>query len=248
MIISHKYKFIFIKTRKTAGTSIETYLSPLCEEDDIFTSVGKEKATKKHTERNYKGLFNPFSGANDIDTVFENIIQLGAQYIAPYKVARHHAKFYNHIPAILVRTRVPKKVWKNYYKFCIERDYLDKSVSHYHHLKKRCNRYYNRELSVQDYIDNNEFCLNYPQYTDTNGNVVVNYIGKYENLNDELSFIFDELGIPFSGSLNVYAKSKKRKDRRPPEEFFTGEQKQVLKDAYEKEIKILENWRKNNVR
>ncbi len=33
MLVSHKHKFIFIKTKKTAGTSIEEYLSRFCEKD-----------------------------------------------------------------------------------------------------------------------------------------------------------------------------------------------------------------------
>ena len=37
MIISHKYKFIFIKTRKTAGSSVEKYLSSYLGPTDICT-------------------------------------------------------------------------------------------------------------------------------------------------------------------------------------------------------------------
>ena len=39
MTISHKYNFIFIKTLKTAGTSLEIYLSQMCGNGDIVTPI-----------------------------------------------------------------------------------------------------------------------------------------------------------------------------------------------------------------
>ena len=39
MIISHKNKFIYIKARKVAGTSVEIALSALCGKDDIITPI-----------------------------------------------------------------------------------------------------------------------------------------------------------------------------------------------------------------
>ena len=42
MIICHEHKFIFIKTRKTAGTSIETALSMFCGESDSLTYLPSE--------------------------------------------------------------------------------------------------------------------------------------------------------------------------------------------------------------
>ncbi len=52
-LISFKYNFIFIKTRKTAGTSIEIDLSRLLEPAAIVTPIGP--ASAGHQPRNYHG-------------------------------------------------------------------------------------------------------------------------------------------------------------------------------------------------
>src|ERR1044072_9375465 len=41
MIVSHEHKFIFLKTKKTAGTSIELALSALCDERDVITPLAE---------------------------------------------------------------------------------------------------------------------------------------------------------------------------------------------------------------
>ncbi len=40
MIISHSHKFIFIKSYKTAGTSVEAAISQYCSGDDVVTPLG----------------------------------------------------------------------------------------------------------------------------------------------------------------------------------------------------------------
>jgi hypothetical protein len=42
MIVSHAHRFVFLKTRKTAGTSVEIALSRHCGPDDIITPLVEE--------------------------------------------------------------------------------------------------------------------------------------------------------------------------------------------------------------
>lgn len=61
MIVSHEHKFIFVKTRKTAGTSVEVFLEPLCGEQDVVTPVSpayQDAETATHRPRNYEGFRN----------------------------------------------------------------------------------------------------------------------------------------------------------------------------------------------
>jgi hypothetical protein len=56
MIISHKHRLIFIKTQKTAGTSIEVLLSGACGEGDVVTPIFPH--VPPHRARNHLRFFN----------------------------------------------------------------------------------------------------------------------------------------------------------------------------------------------
>ena len=73
MIISHKHQFIFIKTRKTAGTSIEIALAPYCSEMDVLTPIYAGDTKKYHYQaRNHQGFINHSSAISVKENVPEN--------------------------------------------------------------------------------------------------------------------------------------------------------------------------------
>lgn len=218
MIISHKYKFIFIKTRKTAGTSIEVFLSQFCGKNDVLTPIYPH--VEPHIARNYRGIYNIFD---------EGTLSIKQIYAKLYE----RNKFYNHIPASLVKKRVSKKIWNNYFKFCVDRNPWDKTISQYHNM----NHTQGGKLSFEEYINNRRFPYNYPLYTEGDV-VIVDQILKYETLMDDLSSVFSKLGIPFSGTLGVKAKSEYRKDKTPYQQVYTEEQRKIVEEFFKKEIDL----------
>jgi hypothetical protein len=194
MIISHKYRFIFIKTIKTAGTSIEAYLSPHCDERDIVTP-----------------LIPPVEG----------------------HIPRNHGSFYNHYSAWGARQVIDPAIWKDYFKFCVERNPWDKTVSDFSMNNARAGN----RFEFQDYFSRGRFCRSWELYTDDDGSLLVNRVLHYENLNQELGDVFSDLGIPWSGNLDVWAKSGHRVDRKPYQEWYSPEQAAVVAKVFAEEIK-----------
>jgi hypothetical protein len=59
MIISHSHKFIFVKSAKTAGTSLESALSHSCSGDDIVTPLGDYRVNRDEAGNWVHKAMNP---------------------------------------------------------------------------------------------------------------------------------------------------------------------------------------------
>ncbi len=220
MIISHQFRFIFIKTTKTAGTSLEIFLAEQGGPRDVVTPI--EPPVPPHRPRHFEGWWNPLpeliDGVTDPRQTFRELL------------ARR--KYYNHMPARLVRARAGAPAWNKYFKFCVERNPWDKTLSHYHMLRSRAGG----DLSFDQYLAQGRLPVNFGKYTDGAGRLLVDEVLRYENLNEELARVCARLGLPFSGSLDPGAKSEMRTDRRPYREVYTDAQREIVARAFAREI------------
>ena len=146
MIISQRHRFIFIKTLKTAGTSLEVYLSDVCGDEDVVTPIYPPVAG--HRARNYRGLFNP------LPEVAEG---RGRGVRSSARSLWRGERFRNHLPAYKARARISRRIWEQYTTFCVERNPWDKTLSHYHMVAKR----EGGGLTLDRYLDRGALCYNY---------------------------------------------------------------------------------------
>lgn len=227
MIVSHKYRFIFIKTAKTAGTSIEIALSKYLGENDVITSVSAPD------EMIRRQLGSP--GPQNFRVPFHqhSVRELpGAIFFGRRK------RFYNHMSAAEVRNLIGDHVWNSYYKFCFERNPFDRVISLYYWCHKSEPR-----PSLAEFLDGPEISLltsrGLSLYTNTTGHIVVDRVGLYESLLQDLEDIRKSIGIPEPLNLPL-AKASHRTDKRPYYELIDSACREKIEARFRSEMELFD--------
>ena len=226
MIISHNYKFIFIKTNKTAGTSIELALSKYCGPRDIITPITPIDERLRNS-LGYPGPQNYLAPLSDYTLRdWAKLILKGVR----------KKRFYSHIPAQTIKQYIQQNIWDDYYKFCFERNPWDRIISLYYWRYKSEPR-----PTIAEFLDSGIPMFlrkrGYNLYT-INDHVVVDRICRFENISKEIETVRMRLGIPDKLEL-PQAKSNTRKDKRSYREIINHNDRNKIEQLLDKEFDLL---------
>ena len=125
MIVSRRHRFVFIKTRKTASTSVEVYLRRFCGPADIVTPVTpideRDAVAQGLAPRNY-------SDDKALEARYADLARDGRLDAA---AALHEApfRFRNHMSAAAIREAIGARDFDASLVFSIERHPYDKAIS-----------------------------------------------------------------------------------------------------------------------
>jgi hypothetical protein len=187
VIISHEHRFIFVKTRKTAGTSIELYLERLAGADAVVTRIQPEEPG--HTPRNWQRFYNPLPEAR-LDLLGSGFGGVHRGWRPFLGDLRRRRAFRSHMPAELIRARVGKRTWDEYFTFCFERDPCSKSISMY--------RWMTRDRpsppSFEEWALTRALPTDWSKYT-IDGRVAVDFVGRFEDLEGDLARALAHVGL-----------------------------------------------------
>lgn len=190
MVISHQHRFIFVKTKKSAGTSIEILLSNLAGADAVVTPTTPPEAG--HEPRNWRRWFNPIPEARWMLAGHGPVpASHGLRRLA--RDLRARRAFYSHMALDVARLRCAAAC-AGYYTFCFERNPWDKAVSHYFWQRSRLSLR-GAFPTFDEWIQAGNLRSDWRLYA-RRDEILVDTVGRYENLSRDLAEILTRLGLP----------------------------------------------------
>jgi hypothetical protein len=217
MLVSHRKKFIFVKTGKTAGTSVEVFFEKYCfpENEWIFSHARDE-------------YINPLSG------------------IVGYRGAgKDDVKFYNHMPASKLRTEIGEDIWEHYFKFTIIRNPFDKMVSAFFHFEKSQNpdKYSMDNLTdiqrFRNWVSDGGKILDRDIYL-INGKVAVDYFIRFESLKEDIETVCQKLQLDYDLADLPTLKSEHRDRTIKLKDFYDTPTEKIVRELFKFEIEYFD--------
>lgn len=231
MIVSYEHNYIFIKTGKVAGTSVEMALSRFCGPRDIVTPIyPPDEIERKPPARHAQN----FSTDPALERQHADLADR-ADLDALWKVQRElqgKTIYTNHMAASNIREKIGDAFWRSAFKFTIERHPYERVIStalwwiyDYQGTVDTSPEILNRAINVS--ID-----MLTPGTRYMIDNVVaVDRILRYETLGEDLASIADRVGGDISESL-PRAKSGIRQPHHSVANLLSTEQKRRIAERH----------------
>lgn len=199
MIVSHTHKFIFVKTRKVGGTSLEMALSAHCGPDDILTELEPHEEIERRRATGVTAQNHLWTGQGADFTE-------GLRWLAgrPQRV-----RFREHMPAWQIRNELGPELWDDYFTFTIVRNPFDRCVSRFYHCISYVGRDADQELwdraSFGQFVRYRTEMINenWPLYT-MRDRPIVDFCVRYEHLEADLAEVSARIGF----ASNIYDEMK----------------------------------------
>lgn len=213
MLVSHKYKFIFIKTSKTAGTSVEAFFEQYC------LPLGEWELS--HSRNQYIGSTGMIGGRGD----------------------GLHDILHSHMSAKAVKKLLTPEQWDTYFKFSVVRNPFDRLVSRFFFEKKKKNididNFSSNELrqSFSDLVQNNHFSQ--LESITINNNIVMDFLIRYENLQQDVETVCSKIGVEFKRQNLPHFKGGIRLKSVKFSDLYTKDLIEELKVKYADELAVL---------
>ena len=184
MIVSFEHKFIFMKVPKTAGTSVEVFLSQVAGDDAIVTPV--KPPEPDHEPRNYES-----TRANVRAAYAHALPDRAALARTRAAVKGNRPLYFNHMSAQLARDRIGTKRWEQFFKFCFERNPWDKVISSYFWETRNdaVRPPFDEWMNVLGNIKSDRRLYTIDNQT------VVDFVGRYEQLEADLRTALERSGV-----------------------------------------------------
>jgi hypothetical protein len=227
-----KQKLLFLKPKKSAGTSVEIALSCNAGPDDIVTPILPEDERKRYelggqfpvnwawqksAEEQYRNRFNQYLKDGTVAPRWFGL-KRGRLY------ARRAAKFVNHIPPNLVKRRAENNLMENAFFVTMCRHPYETVFSWASHLHA------DNGVKLQKLIEMasrhaplNEVYLFSERQPD--------FVIRYEYLHEDLAELEARFGLSLVERLPL-TKAKARTDRRPAAEILSDEQKARIRKSH----------------
>ena len=215
MLVSHRHRFIYTKTVKTAGTSVEIYFEDACLPPDSDVVRGHAIA----------------------ETVTDAGI-IGYRGVDP-----GGSRYYNHMPASDIRALLGPEAWDSYFKFCVIRNPFDKLVSLWWAIVGADARF--RDIvgdvaairtefsswcaeSAARGVDRDKYLID--------GQVAMDGFIRYESLAADLNQVCDRVGFPFWPDRLGQYKSGLRASHLPLDGYYEPPAARAVRDVFGWEI------------